>query len=50
LQAEASHANPVLIRIETKAGHNGSSTAKAIELAADLYSFLFYNLGVTPKY
>ncbi len=50
LQAEASHANPVLIRIETKAGHNGSSTAKAIELAADIYSFLFYNLGVTPKY
>ena len=50
LQAEASHVNPVLIRIETKAGHNGSSTAKAIELAADLYSFLFYNLGLTPKY
>jgi len=50
LQAAASHDNPVLIRIETKAGHNGSSTAKAIELAADVYSFLFWNLAVTPKY
>lgn len=50
LQAEASPANPVLIRIETKSGHATSSTAKTIELAADVYSFLFYNLGVTPKY
>jgi prolyl oligopeptidase len=50
LQAAASGANPVLIRIETKSGHNASSTAKNIELAADVYSFLFYNLGVTPKY
>jgi prolyl oligopeptidase len=40
----------VLIRVETKSGHGASSTTKAIELAADIYSFLFYNLGVTPKY
>jgi prolyl oligopeptidase len=50
LQAAASPANPVLIRIETKSGHNASSTAKNIELVADVYSFLFYNMGVTPKY
>jgi prolyl oligopeptidase len=41
--------NPILIRIETKSGHGASSTTKAIELNADIYSFLFYNLGVTPK-
>ena len=50
LQAAASPTNPVLIRVETKSGHGASSTTKAIELAADIYSFLFYNLGVTPKY
>ncbi|HEX6184450.1 MAG TPA: prolyl oligopeptidase family serine peptidase [Pyrinomonadaceae bacterium] len=41
--------NPVLIRIDTKSGHGASSTTKAIEQNADIYSFLFYNLGVTPK-
>jgi prolyl oligopeptidase len=50
LQTEASHANPILIRIDTKSGHGASSTTKAIETTADIYSFLFYNLGVTPKY
>jgi prolyl oligopeptidase len=50
LQALASHDNPVLIRIDTKSGHGASSTSKAIELTADFYSFVFFNLGVTPKY
>jgi prolyl oligopeptidase len=50
LQAEASKQDPVLIRIETKSGHGASSTAKQIDLTADIYTFLFYNLGVTPKY
>jgi len=40
---------PVLIRIDTKSGHGASNTKKAIETAADIYSFLLYNLGVTPK-
>jgi len=40
---------PVLIRIDTKSGHGASSTTKAIEQAADIYAFLFQNLGVTPK-
>jgi len=50
LQAEASHANPVLIRVDTMSAHGSSSTSKAIALTADIYSFLFWNLGVTPKY
>jgi prolyl oligopeptidase len=50
LQALASHDNPILIRIETKSGHGASSTTKAIEITGDVYSFIFYNLGVTPKY
>jgi prolyl oligopeptidase len=50
LQALASHDRPVLIRIETKSGHGASSTTKNIEITADVYSFIFYNLGVTPKY
>jgi prolyl oligopeptidase len=50
LQALASHNNPILIRIDTKSGHGASSTTKAIELTADVYSFLFYNLGITPNY
>ncbi len=49
LQAAASRENPVLIRIETRSGHGASSTSKAIDLTADIYSFVFYNLGVTPK-
>src|SRR5579885_3646198 len=50
LQAAQAGDNPVLIRIDTKSGHGASSTTKAIEQTADIYSFLFYNLGITPKY
>jgi prolyl oligopeptidase len=39
--------NPVLVRIETKAGHGGGMpTAKQIDEAADLWSFVFWNLGM----
>jgi prolyl oligopeptidase len=41
---------PVLIRIETKSGHGASNTAKQLETTADIYSFLFHHLGVTPKF
>ncbi|WP_396205473.1 prolyl oligopeptidase family protein [Gemmatimonas sp.] len=39
---------PVLIRIETKSGHGSSSLSKQIEEMADVYSFVFHNLEVTP--
>jgi prolyl oligopeptidase len=48
LQQKADPSNPVLIRIDIQSGHGASSTTKAIESAADIYSFLMYNLGVTP--
>lgn len=38
--------NPVLIRIETDAGHGaGKPTTKIIEELADRWSFLFWNMG-----
>ena len=50
LQAAASHENPLLIRIDTNSGHSASSTTKRLEQTRDIYSFVFYNLGITPKY
>lgn len=34
-----------LIRVETKAGHGGSSLTKRIEENTDIYSFMFYNMN-----
>lgn len=49
LQEKYKGPNPVLIRIQTKAGHGaGKPTSIAIAEIADIYSFIFYNLGVTP--
>jgi prolyl oligopeptidase len=46
LQENYKGENPVLIRIETKAGHGaGKPTSKVIEEVADLWGFVFYNLG-----
>ena len=50
LQAAQAGDNPVIIRIDTKSGHGASSTTKQLEQTADIYSFFFYNLGVTPKW
>jgi prolyl oligopeptidase len=49
LQAKASQANPALIRIDTQSGRGASNTSKALDTAADIYSFLLYNLGVEPR-
>jgi prolyl oligopeptidase len=49
LQAGQGGDNPILIRIDTKSGHGASSTTKALEQTADIYSFLMLNLGVEPK-
>ena len=41
---------PVLIRIDTKAGHGGGKPlAKVLEEQADIYSFILYNMGVKFK-
>jgi prolyl oligopeptidase len=51
LQSKYNGENPVMIRIETQAGHGaGKPTSKIIEEVADVWSFVFYNLGVTLKY
>ena len=47
LQAKQAGTNPVLIRIETKAGHGaGTPVSKSIEQYADMYSFTLWNMGV----
>lgn len=47
LQAAQAGDAPVLIRIETRAGHGaGKPTAKIIEEQADLFGFLVKNLGM----
>ena len=53
LQAEAkngaSQQKPILLRIETKAGHGqGKPVTKQIEESTDIFSFLFWQLGVKP--
>jgi prolyl oligopeptidase len=53
MQAEAkngdSQQKPILLRIETKAGHGqGKPVTKQIEESTDVYSFLFWQLGVKP--
>lgn len=40
--------NPVLIRIQTRAGHGSVSTSQRIELATDQYAFVWYNMGIIP--
>ncbi|MBK7886430.1 MAG: S9 family peptidase [Bacteroidetes bacterium] len=51
LQENQKGSNPVLIRIDVKAGHGaGKPLSKTIEEIADTYSFMFYNMGVTPKW
>ncbi len=51
LQEKNDGKNPTLIRIETKVGHGaGTSTSKSIELTADLFSFMFYNMNLSPKF
>ena len=49
MQAAQGCANPILVRIETKAGHGaGKPTAKQIDEAADRFAFLFRTLRMTP--
>lgn len=48
LQDKQGCKNPVMIRIETKAGHGaGRSTETIINEAADKFSFTLYNMGIS---
>jgi prolyl oligopeptidase len=50
LQAMNGGINPTLIRVETKAGHGaGKPTSKVIDEAADIWSFVLFNLGMDYK-
>ncbi|MFB6454630.1 prolyl oligopeptidase family protein [Chitinophaga sp. Hz27] len=47
LQADNAGPNPTLIRIDTNAGHGaGKSVTKMIDEAADIWSFVMFNLGM----
>lgn len=49
LQAADTGSRAKLIRIDSKAGHGaGKPIAKVIDEWADIYSFVFHNLGITP--
>jgi len=48
LQAAHKGDNPVMIRVQTKAGHGSVSTEQRIQLAADIFSFIWHNMGVIP--
>jgi prolyl oligopeptidase len=42
---------PHLIRIESNAGHGGGKPLdKTIEETVDIFSFIFFNMGVDVKY
>ncbi|HZF53947.1 MAG TPA: prolyl oligopeptidase family serine peptidase [Polyangiaceae bacterium] len=50
LQAKATSDRPLLLRVESNAGHGGADMAKqAAEQQADVYAFLMKELGVTQK-
>ncbi len=47
LQEKQKGNNPVLVRIDTNAGHGaGKPTSKQIDEFADIWSFVFFNLGM----
>ncbi len=49
LQANDAGDNPILLRVETKAGHGaGKPTSKQIEESADIYAFLFKIMNIKP--
>jgi len=41
---------PHLIRIETSSGHGSSNLSKALEEIADVYTFIWANMGVVPTF
>ncbi|HEX8968618.1 MAG TPA: prolyl oligopeptidase family serine peptidase, partial [Chloroflexota bacterium] len=50
LQAATASDAPILLRVETAAGHGqGKPRGKQVEEATDIWSFLFWQLGVSPR-
>ncbi len=50
LQHDSAGNNPILLRIETKAGHgHGKPMTKIIDETADIYAFLFKTLNISCK-
>jgi len=50
LQAKAAGENPILLRVETKAGHGGGKpVSKVIDEQADIYAFLFKTLDMSYR-
>jgi len=46
MQAATGGSDPILLRVETKAGHGaGKPISKQIDLAADIWTFVFWRLG-----
>ena len=50
LQEKYKGENPVMIRIDVNSGHGASNLKKSLETTADIYSFIFYNMKVKPKF
>ena len=47
MQADQAGSAPILLRVQLKAGHGGSTTlTQSIDAAADIYAFLVKNLGM----
>lgn len=50
LQEKYKGNNPVMIRVDVNSGHGASNLKKGLETTADIYSFIFYNMGVAPNF
>jgi prolyl oligopeptidase len=50
LQEKSAGDAPHLIRIETNSGHGSSNLTKGLATAADVYSFIWANMGLNPTY
>ncbi len=50
MQASAAPGRPILLKYDTKSGHSGGdSVTKTVEDVTEELSFLFWQVGVTPK-